>query len=141
MSLDFDEFLKGLWGDKKPKNQEWIKWVHRNLSENHCPECLALDGCRFAGENHPWHPHHPYCHCVLDNIPKSVVEEKAEAYAAYSIFDPYLFDPDNSYKHGQRISIRVEIPRKNKNEMVSFITGWMVRPNGLIHLNTPYGAE
>lgn len=44
-------------------------------------------------------------------------------------------------KHGQRISIRVEIPRKNKNETVSFITGWMVRPNGLIHLNTPYGAE
>ncbi len=44
-------------------------------------------------------------------------------------------------KYGQRISIRVEIPRKNTDERVSFITGWKICPNGLIHLNTPYGGE
>ena len=42
---------------------------------------------------------------------------------------------------GQRISIRVEIPRKDKNSIVSFITGWMVYPDGYIHLITPYGGK
>lgn len=42
---------------------------------------------------------------------------------------------------GQRISIRIEIPRKNKEDKVSFITGWMVYPNGSIRLTTPYGGK
>ena len=42
---------------------------------------------------------------------------------------------------GQRISIRVEIPRKNKQEMISFVTGWMVYPNGQIQMTTPYGGD
>ena len=42
---------------------------------------------------------------------------------------------------GQRISIRVEIPRKNKQEKVSFVTGWMVYPNGRIQMTTPYGGD
>ena len=42
---------------------------------------------------------------------------------------------------GQRISIRVEIPRKDKSETVSFVTGWIVYPNGLIQLNTPFGGK
>ena len=44
-------------------------------------------------------------------------------------------------KNGQRISIRVEIPRKNKKENVSFITGWMVCSDGHIQLSTPYGGK
>lgn len=44
-------------------------------------------------------------------------------------------------ERGQRISIRVEIPRKDKGETVSFITGWMVYPNGYIQLTTPYGGK
>ena len=44
-------------------------------------------------------------------------------------------------KYGQRISIRVELPRKNGDGMISFITGWMVKPNGHIQLNTPYGVK
>ncbi len=43
--------------------------------------------------------------------------------------------------NGQRISIRIELPRKNQAETVSFITGWMVYPNGHIQLNTPYGGK
>ena len=42
---------------------------------------------------------------------------------------------------GQRISIRVEINRKDGRGTVSFITGWMVEPNGEIRLNTPYGGK
>ena len=44
-------------------------------------------------------------------------------------------------KYGQRISIRIEIPRKDKKDTVSFISGWMVWPNGKINLSTPYGGE
>ena len=43
--------------------------------------------------------------------------------------------------YGQRISIMVELPRKNGDGTVSFITGWMVKPNGLIQLNTPFGGK
>ena len=43
--------------------------------------------------------------------------------------------------NGQRISIRVTIPRKDKEENVSFTTGWMVYPNGYIQLTTPYGGK
>lgn len=44
-------------------------------------------------------------------------------------------------KYGQRISIRVEIPRKNGEGTASFITGWTVHPNGRVQLNTPYGGK
>ena len=44
-------------------------------------------------------------------------------------------------KDGQRISIRIEIPRKDSGRMVSFLSGWMVYPNGLLRLTTPYGGK
>ena len=91
----------------------------------------------------------------------------AEAHSEYSKYDPYLFDPENFYRHrkdlafekwghtlkdadwlqkelerqaiekylsgeymlgkldrnGQRASIRVAIPRRDKEGSVSFITG------------------
>lgn len=43
--------------------------------------------------------------------------------------------------NGQRISIRVTIPRNDCDETVSFITGWMLYPNGQVKLNTPYGGR
>lgn len=42
---------------------------------------------------------------------------------------------------GQRISIRIEIPRKTGDGTVSFVSGWMVYPNGRIQLITPYGGK
>ena len=42
---------------------------------------------------------------------------------------------------GQRISIRVTIPRRDNGSSASFITGWMVYPNGKIRLTTPYGGK
>ena len=109
----------------------------------------------------------------------------ATAYSDCSKFDPYLFDPDNFYRHGknrafaswgytvadarwlqaeiekqalekylagdytlgklnkdgQRISVRIEISRKDGSKMVSFVSGWMVYSNGLLRLTTPYGGK
>ena len=42
---------------------------------------------------------------------------------------------------GQRLSIRISIPRRDAGEIVSFVTGWMVYPDGRIQLTTPYGGK
>lgn len=44
-------------------------------------------------------------------------------------------------KNGQRIDIRIELDRKDKSGSVSFLSGWMVYPDGQIKLNTPYGGK
>ena len=40
--------------------------------------------------------------------------------------------------YGQRISIEIELPRKDRIGTIKFISGWMVYPNGKIQLATPY---
>lgn len=181
-----DELFKsGVWGTEKPKEPMWVEWIHRNLSENHCPECLMLNGCYFLKEKAPPYPHHPHCHCLLEQIGYDTVLKNAKAVSDYSKYDPYLFNVKEKFDHkkhllfkewgygvedsiwmkteiekqafekyvngdyklgilnkwGQRISIRVKIPRKDTGEFVSYITGWMVYPNGEIRLNTPYGGK
>lgn len=180
-----ENFKSGVWGNELQETSIWNKWIHRNLSDNHCSECLMLDGCWFEKTKTPKHPHHPFCHCVLETLSNNIVKIKSEAYSVFSKYDPYLFNRDNAYSHqkqilfeewgytiedakwlkneiekqclenyrngnyqlgrlneqGQRISIRVEIPNKTHGGMVSFITGWMIRPNGQITLNTPYGGK
>ncbi len=42
---------------------------------------------------------------------------------------------------GQRLNIRIEIPRKDGSGIVSFLSGWMVEPGGKLKLNTPYGGK
>ncbi len=43
--------------------------------------------------------------------------------------------------YGQRISIEIELPRKDRIGTVKFISGWMVYPNGKIQLATPYARR
>ena len=43
--------------------------------------------------------------------------------------------------NGQRINIEITIPRKNGNGTVTFLSGWMVYPDGKIELATPYGDK
>lgn len=43
--------------------------------------------------------------------------------------------------HGQRISIRVTLPKKDGTEKVSFLTGWLIQSDGEIKLTTPYGGK
>lgn len=164
---------------------DWVQWTHHSEGKTHCEECLTLDGCWFLRDKAPTWPHHPYCHCTLDPINYALVFANATSYSDYSKFDPYLFDPENTYGHGknrafeswgysvsdslwlkneiekqalekylsgdytlgkldkrgQRINIRVTIPRKDETGDVSFITGWMIMPNGKLKLNTPYGGK
>ena len=180
-----DVMKAAVWGEVPPQVPKWNTWLHRNLSETHCQECLKLDKCWFSKEKTPKWPHHPFCHCVLEDIPYNDVLTKSSAECAYSKFDPYLFNTKKTYSHnkeilfnqwgytvteakwlqeevtkqglkkytagdymlgkldekGQRIGIRVEIPRRDKVGSVSFITGWMVYPNGQIKLVTPYGGR
>ena len=42
---------------------------------------------------------------------------------------------------GQRINIRIDLDRKDGSGTVSFISDWMVQPNGALKLNTPYGGK
>ena len=44
-------------------------------------------------------------------------------------------------EYGQRINIVITLKRKDKNEYVTFRSGWMVYPNGKIVLTTPYGRK
>jgi len=44
-------------------------------------------------------------------------------------------------KDGQRVSICIEIPRKDNSGTVSFLSGWMVYPNGKLRLTAPYGGK
>ena len=61
-----------------------------------------------------------------------------QAKRAYSVGECELGKLD---KYGQRINIVIKLKRKNTNEYVSFVSGWMVYPNGKIILNTPYGGK
>ena len=138
----------------------WVEWEHVATGMTHCPVCLKLDRCWFTDETKPMLPQHLFCHCQANPLSFSRVLNETEATSAYSKFNPYLFNTkgeleqqaldkyvSGEYKlgklndKGQRISIRVEIPRKNKQEKVSFVTGWMVYPNGRIQMTTPYGGD
>lgn len=43
--------------------------------------------------------------------------------------------------YGQRISIEITLPRKDKIGTVTFTSGWMVYPDGVIQNTTPYGDK
>ena len=61
-----------------------------------------------------------------------------QAKLAYSVGD-YELGKLNEY--GQRISIEISLKKKTNNEYVTFVSGWMVYPNGKIVLTTPYGRK
>lgn len=44
-------------------------------------------------------------------------------------------------REGQRVSIRITIPKRDGTGDATFITGWMVEPNGKLRLSTPYGGK
>lgn len=95
-------FSAGVWGDKTPNAPKWIKWIHRNLSDNHCPECLQLDGCWFLKEKTKKWPHHLFCHCVLEYIQYNDVLTKCTSDSAYSKFDIYLFNIEGRYTDAKK---------------------------------------
>lgn len=80
---------------------QWVKWVHESAGISHCSECLKLDGCWFTKDHAPIWPHHENCHCRLETIDYLIVLTNATSQSDYSKFDPYLFDPEDFYKHGK----------------------------------------
>ncbi len=172
-------------GKPIPAEPKWNIWVHQNEGKTHCDVCLKLHQCWFSKDKTPKWPHHPFCHCILVDIPYVNVIYNCTADSAYSKYDVYLFNTKGKYsndkkivfeswgytvedipylkqeiekqglqkyingdyilhtldEHGQHINIRIEIPRKDGSGTVSFITGWMARPNGHIQLATPYGKK
>lgn len=66
------------------------------------------------------------------------IELEGQALEKYTAGDYELGKLD---KNGQRIDIRVTIPRKDGMGYVSFVTGWMIQTDGRIRLNTPYGGK
>ena len=182
----FDKgFLRGILQTSNLPFSQWVEWRHISKGFTHCDDCLVLDGCWFQESNKPPLPQHNRCHCITEPIAYSTVLNQADSKSDYSKYDPYLFDPENYYKHGknkmfeswgytvsdsawlqkeiedqalenyilgnytlgklnekgQRITIPIQLPRKNGSAVVSFKTGWMVLPNGTIRLNTPYGGK
>ncbi len=71
----------------------------------------------------------------VSDIPWMKAEWERQALEKYIAGDYKLNLLD---EYGQRINIRIEIPRKDTGEIVSFMSGWMVCPNGRIQLATPY---
>ena len=67
---------------------------------------------------------------------KNTIEKQAQL--SYSVGE-YNLSKLNEY--GQRINVVIELKRKNTNEYVLFVSGWMVYPNGKIALTTPYGGK
>ena len=65
-------------------------------------------------------------------------EFEKQAKIAYSLGNYELGKLD---KHGQRINIRIELKRRDNDNIATFLTGWMVYPNGKIVLITPYGEK
>ena len=70
-----------------------------------------------------------------DNLQQEFIKQ---AKLAYSVGD-YELGLLNDF--GQRIKIEITLKKKNKNEYVTFMSGWMVYPNGKIVLTTPYGRK
>ena len=65
-------------------------------------------------------------------------EFERQAFIAYSAGD-YTLGKTSAY--GQNINIRITLKRKNKSEAVTFLSAWLVYPNGKIVLTTPYGGK
>ena len=71
----------------------------------------------------------------VDDIPWLKAEIERQALEKYLSGDYILGKLD---KNGQRINIRVAIERRDAGESVTFLSGWMVCPNGELQLATPY---
>lgn len=74
----------------------------------------------------------------VDDIPWLKAEIERQAHENYLSGNYLLGKLD---EHGQHVNIRVAIPRKDTGEIVTFITGWMARPNGHLQMATPYGDD
>ena len=108
---------------------DWIEWQDEGIAVAHCAICQVLNGCWFRDDNKPQMPQHPNCHCKRLFIEAPVPNETGRATCDIRKFTEYLFS---------RINIEISLTKNGKK--IKLITGWMVRPKGLITCNTPLGG-
>lgn len=75
---------------------------------------------------------------AVEDIPCLKAEIERQSLEKYLSGDYTLGKLD---KNGQRINIRIVIERRDTGELVTFLSGWMARPNGLLQMTTPYGDD
>lgn len=95
------EFYEAIKESVQISQQRWVEWRHEMAGLFHCGSCLSLDKCWFVWGKEPIAPLHEKCHCYAVIISASQVKSKAVAKSDYKKFNPYLFDPENFYKHGK----------------------------------------
>lgn len=71
----------------------------------------------------------------VDDIPWLKAEWEQQALEKYLAGDYVLNKLD---KEGQRINIKIEIIRRDTGEVATFMSGWMVYPDGKLQLATPF---
>ena len=74
----------------------------------------------------------------VEDIPWLKAEIERQSLEKYLSGDYTLGKLD---KNGQRIYIRIVIGRRDTGELVTFLSGWMACPNGLLQMTTPYGDD
>ena len=99
MGILEDVFVAAFNGEAFPPIPRWVQWRHVSEGLSHCEICLNLDRRWFADDLKPMLPQHPDCHCMVEPLPYERVMKEAAAECRYSKFDPYLFDPEETYKH------------------------------------------
>lgn len=117
---------------KAAELQNWVQWTHHAEGKTHCEECLKLDGCWFQEELFKLWGY------AVEDIPWLKAEIERQSLEKYLSGDYTLGKLD---KNGQRINIRIVIERRDTGELVTFLSGWMARPNGLLQMTTPYGDD
>ncbi len=94
-----NDTIPAISNSKSNTYPNWVIWIHQSQGNTHCEECLKLDNCWFWDSKTPKHPHHLFCHCILEELPYSMVLAQARADADYRKFDPYLFNTDGTQTH------------------------------------------
>jgi len=74
----------------------------------------------------------------VDDIPWLKAEIERQALEKYLSGNYTLGRLD---KNGQRINIKIAIEQRDTGEIVTFLSGWIARPNGHLKMTTPYGDD
>ena len=96
---------------------------------NRCFDCIH--SCTISTKHSLWG-------YSVDDIPWLKAEIERQALEKYLSGDYTLGKLD---RNGQRINIRIAIERRDTGEIVTFLSGWMARPNGHLQMTTPYGDD
>lgn len=154
MSLLQDIFKAAFWGEDTSPLPNWVEWKHIPYGESHCSVCLKLDQCWFTKDCKPKLPQHPHCHCEVEAILLSDVNNQSHTVSDIGImidlcadlgYDRIVLKKEvekqslEQYTTGNYILGKLdengqEIYLEFENETHTIVTGWLVEPKGKIEL-------